>query len=323
MFNPREARSWLEPAIEMTRHSLAVGDSVHVEDLTKALQGLATMYGRQGREGEARELLRESIVLAAEIGNHELLAFGIAWSAGLESRLGALGVSAEKQREIDEAIMMSREEGLDLTLAWLLFISWAIRVGQGKIAEAERNFQEAIEIIKRINSPYLNAIALAARAAFATATNNLDEAKELYLQVIENGKAMNERSGAIRSMSDLAHLLRREGDLEGAEAYYRETIVIWQEQGHRSAIAHQLECFAFIAIARGQHEHAARLLGAATETRKRLDAVSIDPQEVAELAGAMDQLAEAMGEDERDKVIAEGRNISLDDAVMLALNESE
>jgi predicted ATPase/class 3 adenylate cyclase len=321
VFNPREASSWLEPAIEKTRESVGLGKSAQVEDLAKALQALATMRSRQGRESEARELLRESIVLAGEIGNHELLAFGIAWSAGLESRLGALGVSAETQQELDEAIMMSREEGLDLALAWLLFISWAIQVGQRKIAEAERYFQEALQIIRKINNPYLNAIALAARAGFATAMNNLDEAKELYVQVIENSKALNERSGAVRSMSDLAHLYRREWDLEEAEGYYRETIVIWQEQGHRSAVAHQLECFAYIAIARGQYNHAARLLGAATEARERLDAVSTDPQELAELTEAMDQLTGAMGEGERDRVLAEGRLIDLDDAVLLALDE--
>ena len=296
LVNAREARSWLEPAIEKTRDSLGEGDGVvPVEDMIKALQAMGMTYSRQGKESEAVGLYRESVLLAREADDFNLLAWGIAWGAALESRLGIADVSAETHQEIEEAISLSRERGLDLALAWLLFVSWAILAGQGNIEAAEPYFQEAIEIVQKINSPYLSAIALSARAAFARATLDLDEAKELYLQAIENHRVLNDRWGPIRPMSDLAHILRREGDLEGAEAYYRETIVGWQEQGHRSAVAHQLECFTYIAIGRGQNERAARLLGAAMETRERLNAQSTDPTEVAELAGAMEQLAEAMG----------------------------
>jgi hypothetical protein len=53
-----------------------------------------------------------------------------------------------------------------------------------------------------------------------------------------------------------------------------------------------------------------------------LNAVSSDPREIAELEQAMVQLADAMGEAERDRVIAEGKRMSLDDAVLLALKET-
>ena len=86
-------------------------------------------------------------------------------------------------------------------------------------------------------------------------------------------------------------------------------------------MAHQLESFAFIAIAREQHEHAAKLLGAASEARQKLNSLSEDPQEIAELARAMEQLTAAIGEGDRDKVMDEGRKMSLDEAVVLALAE--
>ncbi len=122
-------------------------------------------------------------------------------------------------------------------------------------------------------------------------------------------------------MSELAHISRREGNLEAAEAHYRRTILRWQEQGHHPAVAHQLECFAFIAIARDQHEQAAKLLGAATEAREKLNSPSEDPQEVEELAQAMEQLTGAMGAAARDSVMGEGRKMSLDEAVALVLAE--
>jgi len=74
-----------------------------------------------------------------------------------------------------------------------------------------------------------------------------------------------------------------------------------------------------MAIARGQHGHAAKLLGAAQETRVRLNAARTGAGEIAELAQAMEQLAEALGEVERDRVMAEGKTMSMDEAVTFAL----
>ncbi len=122
-----------------------------------------------------------------------------------------------------------------------------------------------------------------------------------------------------QSTSEVAHLMRRHGDAEEAEAFYKEAIVMWQELGHESAVAHQLECLAYVAIARGQPEHAATLLGAATEARRRLDAVSQDPTEVAELAEAREQLAAELGEAARDKAMASGMRLSMDEAVRMAV----
>jgi hypothetical protein len=59
---------------------------------------------------------------------------------------------------------------------------------------------------------------------------------------------------------------------------YRETIVAYQHLGHRGAIAHQLERFAFIAKAREQRERATKLLGAA-EALREVSNSRVTPQE--------------------------------------------
>jgi hypothetical protein len=53
-------------------------------------------------------------------------------------------------------------------------------------------------------------------------------------------------------LSELGHIARLNGELARAGQIYRDTIVVWQELGHRSAIVHQLECFAFLAIGEKQ-----------------------------------------------------------------------
>ena len=78
--------------------------------------------------------------------------------------------------------------------------------------------------------------------------------------------------------SELAHIERRAGNLEEARRLYQQTIVVWQEFGQRAAIAHQLECFAFLARAQDQLVRAARLLGAAEALRAALDAPMTTPE---------------------------------------------
>jgi hypothetical protein len=81
--------------------------------------------------------------------------------------------------------------------------------------------------------------------------------------------------------SELAHIDRYEGQLDRAEAAYRETILQWKRLGHRAAVAHQLESFASIAQAREDRLKAARLYGAAEALRERIG-IAMTPIERSE-----------------------------------------
>ncbi|MEJ2353514.1 MAG: hypothetical protein P8Y03_27355 [Anaerolineales bacterium] len=52
-----------------------------------------------------------------------------------------------------------------------------------------------------------------------------------------------------------------------------------------------------------------------------MNAHSTDSLEIAEMGQAMTQLAGALGEQERDRLMAGGAQMSMDDAVTLALQE--
>ena len=61
------------------------------------------------------------------------------------------------------------------------------------------------------------------------------------------------------------------------------------------------------------------MIGAASIARNRLNAQIESPFELADMEQAMMQLAEALGEEERDRLMAEGAHMSADEAVELAL----
>ena len=42
--------------------------------------------------------------------------------------------------------------------------------------------------------------------------------------------------------SELAHILRRHGEIDEALELYKGVLPKWKELGHRAAVAHELEC---------------------------------------------------------------------------------
>ena len=175
--------------------------------------------------------------------------------------------------------------------------------------------------MKRFEIPILDTWVYYAQAFLEIKAQHPFEAEKYLINTIEANDQWGHQRMVAQARSDLGHLYRRENRLEEAREIYRQTIIAWQEQGHLAAVAHQLECFAFLAIAREHYRRAAYLLGAARATRQELNALSNQQLEIAELEHALDQLAIAMGKGERDQVMAEGARLSLDNAVKFALEK--
>ncbi len=312
---PREARSWLEAAIERTRGLLDKDDTiVRTVDFIRGLIGLGSAYGIQGHGATAIPLLEECIQLARSRGEPR----HVAYATVLKHIQNTFKMSQAEMQELKESIAICREHNFEVELGLSLMVYAMSLDAQGNSELAAPYFQEAVELSRRADVRRV-AGTYGVQARLARLLGDLDEAKKYILTALEDYQALNHRRGIAMAQSALAHLLRQEGKHEEAEFYYRQSIVGWQEQGHRSAVAHQLECFAFIALARGQYERAARLLGTAKEIREQINALSEDPQEIEELAQAMDQLANALGEAARDNAMDAGRMVKLGGAVQAVL----
>jgi predicted ATPase/class 3 adenylate cyclase len=320
--HPSEARNWLETSIDKTRSLLKTEPSEDlIKDLIKAYIGLGIVYSLFGKNLKSVAIMDEGITLAREYGDLEHMTTGIAWRTNV-LLVNRYEISPEWEQEVDRALEISGQYGFEISEGWLNLVKFYLHGYQGEFAKALPHFQRVIQIAGNFNNPRINANVLQIQARMAALQGDTETAKAYFLKAIDDFRAINDLRNILHSNSDLAHLLRREGNLQEALLLYRETISGWQEEGSLPALAHQLECFAYMAIASGNYEHAARLLGRANATREELNAPSTDPLEIAELEQAMTQLAGAMREDERDRVMAEGAQMSLDDTITLALKEA-
>ncbi len=177
--------------------------------------------------------------------------------------------------------------------------------------------RRAMTAAERSGSPYaIAAVAMAAGRLYGH-TGRTDQAAERFGVAVARFTELGDERLALAARSDLAHALRRGGRSAEAEAMYRETMPGWVRLGHRGAVAHQLENVAYIAIERGDAPRAARLIGAAEPLREEADSPRAY-DEVDEHEVYVARLAALLPPADLATLIAEGRRLSLQEAVALA-----
>jgi hypothetical protein len=146
---------------------------------------------------------------------------------------------------------------------------------------------------------------------------NLNEARQQFESGLALFRRMRNKAMEASMLSELGHIARLTGDEAGALEMYRKTILLWWDLGGRAAVANQLECFAFLAVRRNQPSRAARLLGAAEALRETVDSPMTDIEQ-AEYAEETRVLRSLLPERELANCWAEGRSMTIDQAVLLA-----
>ncbi len=148
---------------------------------------------------------------------------------------------------------------------------------------------------------------------------NYEAAQKIYEDGLRIFNDIGNMNFQLAMRSELGHIERHTGNLSQAKAIYLETIKGWQESGNRSALAHQLECFGFLAIADEEPQRAARLFGAAEALRERIGSPMRD-QERVEYDLSVAQLRSMLSEAEFNALWAEGQALAMEQAIQLALS---
>ena len=149
---------------------------------------------------------------------------------------------------------------------------------------------------------------------------NYDDAIPLFEDALDVFTHLRIKNFQVAIKSQLGHIARYTGELARAKSIYRETILDWQDIGNRGAIAHEMESFAAIAIAEEEPQHALKLLGAAEALRERSNSPMTD-FEHSEYDQMVVNVRSLLDETESNLLWAEGRAMTMEQAIELALNE--
>ncbi len=311
-----DGRRWLREVVQKTRNHPAVKtEMAYRRGLACAIISLGAATMGQGDSSNAIAILQEGIALAEAAGVAEHQAFGLNMLVISMLQLGEF----QSAEEVGMAsLTISREHGLDFQRMMTLGSFIPILAFQGKHEQAHTHTQEAIQLAKRFHNPWTNAMSKQMKGWSERGKQHWEEAEAAFSEASRLFDAIRDTAFSFISRSEAGHMKRKLGDYAGAEELYRTTILFFREASGKSAVIHQLECFGFIALYQEQSERGATLLGAAQALRESEQSTRLPPEQI-EFDEALTQLVTGMGAETRDRFMAEGAAMSLDQAVAFAL----
>ena len=157
-----------------------------------------------------------------------------------------------------------------------------------------------------------------AKSIIAMLRGDYEQAYALLQEMVILANELGNRMGYLWTRVHLGHVALRAGDLAEAHTIFAETTENFQKDGNTIGVVFALEGVAGLAVAVGKPERAAHLIGWTDAHRERIT----NPRPFLEQSN-VDQIIAAcitkMGEAAFSDAYAEGKKMSLDKAVVYAL----
>jgi predicted ATPase len=262
----------------------------------------------------SRSTLQEAIAIARELGNKKLLGLSLEMYANTSAMIKADDALAAAQEGLEIFRELNYKAGMGMAYGNLA----RLEAIHGNYQEAEKYIALFLPIMEEgtisLQSGFMNmgmGIGARSQGRFDRAQRHLEEGLRIFTQM--------GHKGMITGMtSEIAHTQRAMGNYNAAKNTYRETIKSYQDYGNRPAVAHQLECFAMIAVVEEEPQRAAKLFGAAEAIREVTGHKPTDEEE-SEEAQFMSRLRAMLPEAEFNTLWAEGKSMTMEQAIQLAL----
>ena len=221
---------------------------------------------------------------------------------------------------LEQGLELMRGNGTEKGIARILVSLGGLALGTSEIAEAGGRFQEALEIFRQMNDERCIPISLVNLGAVANFQKDYPLARSLYSECLERFRRLEDGRNVAHTLYCLGNIEIDEGNTVEAERLLRESLGMfrgWKEQWRCIIV---LETFMSLEAAKGQHQRACRLWGAAQASRQQLES-PLQPEHLAQYGQILSKVQEAMGAEAFETALAEGRAMSWEQAVAYALEE--
>ena len=290
------------------------GDRARKEIYAHGCFGLGTLLQGTNEIVSSRGLLQEAIAIARELGDKHLLGLCLEMYASASAMIKADDTVAAAKEGLE--IFREINDRGGMAMAYGNLARW--ESVHGNFQETEKYVALMTSLMKNgavsYQSGFLNmgmGIGARAQGRFDLAKHYFDEGLRVFKQVGHKGLT------AVLT-SEIAHTQRAQGDYVKAKKTYQETIKVFQDYGNLPAVAHQLECFAMIAVVEEEPQRAAKLFSAAEGLRQVTGHKRTDEEEV-EHEQFMIQLHSMLSGEEFSVLWAEGHAMMMGQAIEYAL----
>lgn len=308
-----EAHLWCSTILEKTE------TMTRLEEARCRLYSLlGWLYVTMGEHKKGRAATEQAIALSEKGSDVALTARAY---TVLSLSCGFMGDFANAFAASEKAESIAREHDLTAELAFVCATRGQLEfLGRGDLPSAMKHTQEAADLAHKAGYIWASTFVDIGLGHMSALMGDMETARAAFGRSAETAKRLGNKRGVLSSQSDFAHILRQHGELDEALASYKDVLPKWKDLGHRAAVAHVMECTAFILVKKEEPERAANLLAAANALREAIDSemTQIEKEEHAkELSGLRELLGEAEFKKEWDK----GRKLTMDEAIELALGK--
>ena len=306
-----EARAWCQAILERTK-SLADVD----EARARVYAVLGWMSVTSGEHKSGRDAAEQAISLGRKAKNASTVtrAYGILALTSI-----FLGDFPTAQQAAMDGESLAREHGIKSELAFILSIRGQMEYfSRNDLAQAKAYLDEASHLAREEGFRWASSFLAIGMAHTAAVLGDVESARARFRESGEIASRMGNKRILYSSQSELAHVLREHGELDEPLGIYKDLLPKWKDLGHRAAVAHELECIAYILTRKEKPERAATLLGAAEALREVIDSVMTQIEQV-EYEKEISTLRAGMDETEFQKNWEKGRTLTIDEAIQLAL----
>lgn len=312
-----EGDHWCQAAIARAEALSTAGPNLD-STRSQAYSALAMLSINHGDHHTGQTAARKSVALARKLDDPLQLARALHF-LGMSSVF--LGDETLAFDSLHESEVICRKFGYKDELASVLqSLAYATMEIHGSQAaqQLQSYMEESLALSQGSVDPEAAVRIEGILAKLAFYRGDLVEARKHADLMLDLHKEMGDQLSVTGHQSGMAHVARQLGNFEEALALYRETLLDWQKIGHRGAVAHQLERFAFIAKAQEQGERAVKLISAAEALREASNS-PMTPQERIEYDNEVASLRAGMDEKTFVSLWAEGRAMTMEQAIEYAL----
>ena len=279
---------------------------------TSLLDNAARAWRSAGQYRRALPLLEEALAQHRALNNRDSMETGgLGFSLfELAMILREMGDFARAADLLEECLTFHRalgdREGRGIALLGLSDIAR----DQGDIAQIRKYGEESLSLLRELGVQWAAGFALNNLALAAYRAGDLSQAFLLINESVTLYRSQQAEASLAEILVTLGHILRAQGDVNGAHAALTEALGFAQTVGPRLFVAAALEALASLAPQPGQSALVVRLLGAASALRGRMSA-PIRPAEQPEVERILTTARAYLGADAFAELWAEAEMLPI------------
>jgi tetratricopeptide (TPR) repeat protein len=193
---------------------------------------------------------------------------------------------------------------------------------RGQYQDAERLLEDSIGLLRGAGEEHIASYAISELGYTLLQQGRAGEAQTLLEESLRSAEHRGSGEDIITDLTNLAECHVHQGDLPGAEALYHRVLAASGESGPLGYLGpNAVDGLAVLAAIGGMPARAARLWGASDASLGSMGA-TLETTLTEQRAVALASAREALGDDEFERLLAEGRAMTGDDAIAYALEDS-